>query len=132
MKIKFNQQEKYIGNLKDFYKIAHFHDSIILSFKKKFFELEVDTHEQENCNLLLKFSNPKDFYIKKEYSRNLFLDNKELIGLKLNDCILDFNLIKFNDQIYFTILLNEYMHSLLFKLILQKLSNYNISHRLLS
>ena len=105
MKIKFNQQEKQIGNLKDFYKIEHFHDSIILSFKKNFFELEVDAPEQENYNLLLKFSNPKNFYIKKEDSTNLFLDNKELIGLKLNDCILDFNLIKFNDLIYFTILL---------------------------
>lgn len=66
----------------------------------------------ENCNLLLKFSIPKNFYIKKENPTNLFLDNKELIGLKLNDSILDFNLIKFNDQIYFTILLNEYMHCL--------------------
>ena len=69
----------------------------------------------ENCNFLLKFSNPKNFYIKKENSTNLFLDNKELIGLKLDDCILDFNLIKFNDEINFTILLNEYMHSLLFQ-----------------
>lgn len=117
MKIKSNQYEEYISNPKSFYDLIHIHDSLVvnLKFDKNSLEVEVDAHEQENCNLLLKFSNPKNFYIKKEDSTNLFLDNKELIGLKLNDCILDFNLIKFNDQIYFTNLLNEYMHSLLFQ-----------------
>ena len=117
MKILSNQYEDYISHPKDFYKIAHLHDSIVLRFKisKKLLELEVDAHEWENCNFLLKFTNPKNFYIKKEDSTNLFLDNKELIGLDFNDCILDFNLIEINEQIYFYFLLYKYMHCLLFQ-----------------
>lgn len=117
MKILSNQYEDYISHRKDFYKIAHLHDSIVLSFKisKELLELEVDAHEWENCNFLLKFTNPKNFYVKKEDSTNLFLDNKELIGLDFNDCILDFNLIEINEQIYFYFLLYKYMHCLLFQ-----------------
>ena len=117
MKLLLEQYEEYINNPKSFYDFIHLHDGIIVSLKidRNIFEIEVDAHEWENCNYLLKFSNPRNFYIKKEDSTNLFIDNKELIGISINDCILDFNLIKFNGQNYFTFLLNEYMHSLLFR-----------------
>lgn len=117
MKISSNDYIKYIESPKSFYDLLNAHDSVIESIKcsKKYFEVEINAHEWKNSNYLLKFLNPRNFYIKKENSTNLFIDHKELIGLKINDCILDFNLIKFNNQIYFIFLLNEYMHSLLFQ-----------------
>ena len=112
-----NQYKEYIDNPKSFYDFIHLHDGIILefSYKKDYLEILVDAHEWEHCNYKLIFKNPKSFYIKKETSTNLFVDNKELIGLKLDDCILDFNLIKINGEIYFYFLLCEYMHQVLFQ-----------------
>jgi hypothetical protein len=43
------------------------------------------------------------------------LDNKELVGMKLLDVVLDFNLVKYEGEIYFVMLLNEHMHSIMFQ-----------------
>ena len=117
MKILSNQYDKYINNPKIFYDLIHLHDSNIINmcFNKNNLQLEIDAQEWEKCNFLLMFSNPKNFYIKTASSTNLFIGKKELIALDFNDCILDFNLIKFNGENYFNILLNKYMHSLLFQ-----------------
>ena len=55
------------------------------------------------------------FIIRKEQSTNLYLDNKKLVGMKLLDVVLDFNLVKYEGEIYFVMLLNEYMHSIMFQ-----------------
>jgi hypothetical protein len=35
--------------------------------------------------------------------------------MKLLDVVLDFNLVKYEGEIYFVMLLNEYMHSIMFQ-----------------
>lgn len=55
------------------------------------------------------------FIIRKEQSTNLYLDNKKLVGMKLLDVVLDFNLVKYEGEIYFVMLLNEYMHCIMFQ-----------------
>ena len=103
MNLLLSDYQRYIDNPKSFYDFIHLHDEIILefSYKKDYLEILVDAHEWEHCNYTLIFKKPKNFYIKKETSTNLFVDNKELIGLTLGDCILDFNLTKINGEIYF-------------------------------
>ena len=58
---------------------------------------------------------PLSFIIRKEQSTNLYLDNKELVGMKLLDVVIDFNLVKYEGEIYFVMLLNEYMHFIMFQ-----------------
>lgn len=50
---------------------------------------------------------PLSFIIRKEQSTNLYLDNKKLVGMELLDVVLDFNLVKYEGEIYFVMLLNE-------------------------
>jgi hypothetical protein len=43
------------------------------------------------------------------------LDNKKLVGMKLLDVVLDFNLVKYEGEIYFVMLLNKYMDCIMFQ-----------------